>query len=208
MTMYDARMVGALTLALQGGRSLALPARTRASRLDVREGAAFFARARAVIDAGRLREEASFCQHGTTSTLLHSVAVAYCAVAIARSRGDDACVDEVCRAGLLHDYYLYDWHDAAPEHRGHATRHPARALANAVADYPDLTERERDAIASHMFPLTRAPRTRVGWYVTVADKLCAAYETRVRGSRVAYPRLRALCGRHLPGVRLDAPAEA
>ena len=97
----------------------------------------FFAFAHDVIDAGRLRLEARFVQHGSTSTLLHSIAVAAHAEAMAYAMGYTARLGEVRRAALLHDYYLYDWHEGGPQAAGHATRHAGRALKNALADYPD-----------------------------------------------------------------------
>lgn len=175
-----------------------LPSAERAAAL-----ADFFAFARTVIDAGRLREEARFVQHGTCSTLLHSLAVALRADGLARAMGlRGARLDEVRRAALLHDYYLYDWHVPDPGHRLHAFTHPGVAARNALEDYPDLTCREVDAIERHMFPLTPVPpRWDVGWAVTLADKRCAAHETRVRRG-AAYPGLAELCARHLPGVEL------
>ncbi len=162
----------------------------------------FFSFAHDVIDAGRLRLEARFVQHGSTSTLMHSLAVAAYAEAMARALGCTAHLNEVRRAALLHDYYLYDWHKAGPQSAGHATLHAGRALKNALEDYPDLTVRERDAIKCHMFPINPVPpRYGVGWFVTCADKLCAARETAAcRG--VAYPDLRALAMRYMPDVEL------
>ena len=172
------------------------------------EEGAFFAFARRVVDAGRLREEALYVQHGTTSTLLHSLAVAHRADGIARGLGlGGARLVEIRRAGLLHDYYLYDWHTPEPWHRLHGLRHPGFALRNARRDYPDLTLREADAIVHHMFPLTPLPpHFGVGWVVTLADKLCASYETGVRGG-AAYPDLRELAEHHLPGLELGPVAE-
>ena len=169
----------------------------------------FFAFARNVIDAGRMREAASHVQHGTTSTLLHSIAVAYEANALATRFGMDAARrNEVRRAALLHDYYLYDWHDKERWHRFHGLRHPNFAAANARADYPDLTPDEENAIRRHMFPLTLIPPTSsVGWVVTLADKKCAAYETRVR-SQQAYPELRRKCAHYLPDLNIDLSAAA
>lgn len=162
----------------------------------------FFSFAHEVIDAGRLRLEAQYVQHGTTSTLLHSLAVAACADAHARALGYNAHLAEVRRAALLHDYYLYDWHAGGPECAGHALRHAGRAAANALRDYPDLTAREYDAIRCHMFPINPTPpRYGVGWLVTWADKVCATRETLVR-AQVAYPELRALAARYMPDVEL------
>ena len=85
---------------------------------------------------------------------------------------------------------------------GHAAHHAARALANALEDYPDLTERECDAIRCHMFPINPTPpRYSVGWFVTCADKVCASHETFMR-SELAYPTLRRLAALYMPDVDL------
>ena len=169
--------------------------------MDEATDEAFFTYARTVIDAGDLRKEAAFIQHGSTTTLLHSLAVAYLADAYARALGYRR-LDEVRRAGLLHDYYLYDWHDGDPSRRWHGFTHGRAAADRAAHDYPDLTERELEAIRRHMFPFTPLPpRHGVGTFITMADKRCATYETTVRSGR-AYPRLRDLAATYLPDVEL------
>ena len=51
------------------------------------------------------------------------------------------------------------------------------ALRNAQALCPDLSDREANAIVSHMFPLAvHLPRSRVAIAVNLADKLCATIE--------------------------------
>ena len=86
-------------------------------------------------------------------------------------------------AALLHDYFLYDWHDKDPSHRLHGFTHPRRALENAAADW-ELTDRERDIILHHMFPLTPLPpRSREAWLVCLADKLCAVQEMAMTPAR-------------------------
>ena len=167
----------------------------------------FFAHIRAIIDAGRMRQSAAHVQHGTTSTLLHCIAVAYEADRLARRLGfAPAALRETRRAALLHDYYLYDWHVRATARKNHAFRHPSYALENARADYADLTSREANAIRCHMFPLVPVPpRHRIGWVVTLADKRCAAYETTVRRGD-AYPELRRKCATYLPDIALSLSA--
>lgn len=166
----------------------------------------FFAFAHLVIEAGRLEEAADHVQHGVTSTLLHCIAVAYTANNLATQFGMDAARrNQVRRAALLHDYYLYDWHDKESWHRLHGLRHGAFAAANARRDYPDLTPDEERAIRRHMFPLTPIPPTSsVGWVVTLADKLCASRETRMR-SQDPYPELRRKCARYLPDLDVAPP---
>ena len=81
------------------------------------------------------------------------------------------------RGALLHDYFLYDWHDPNPSHRLHGFRHPFFALARAEEDF-ELTPRERNIIVRHMFPLVPVPPTcREAWIVCLADKWCALRET-------------------------------
>jgi len=171
----------------------------------LRDDQEFFEHVGAVIEAGRLQQAAAHVQHGTTSTLLHCIAVAYEADRLARAWGmQGERLREVRQAALLHDYYLYDWHVRATARPNHAFMHPTYALRNARADYADLSEREADAIRCHMFPLVPVPPWhRAGWAVTLADKRCAAHETAVRHGD-AYPELRRKCAKHLPHVVLQA----
>lgn len=112
-----------------------------------------------------LRRMEKFTQHGDTSCLLHTIAVAYYSI------------NDLIRGALLHDYFLYDWHDGEKERRIHGFTHPMTALRNADRDF-DLTDTERDIIKKHMFPLTVIPPTcREGWIVCLADKYCSLYET-------------------------------
>lgn len=119
-------------------------------------------------------------QHGAVTTFAHSIRVACLAVWLADRLGLLERVDlrALVRAALLHDYFLYDWHDAdAGVHRLHGFTHPRTALSNAERDFA-LTPRERDAIARHMFPMTPLPPRYVeGWLVTAADKISATRET-------------------------------
>ncbi|MCQ2437177.1 MAG: HD domain-containing protein [Clostridia bacterium] len=121
----------------------------------------------------------AFVVHGDTTCLMHCIGVALVAMAILdglRLRYDRR---SLIRGALLHDFYLYDWHThkRAQGERMHAFTHGAAALRNAEAEV-DLTPVERDVILRHMFPVTLTPpRTREGLAVTLADKLCALYET-------------------------------
>lgn len=104
----------------------------------------------------------------------HSIKVARMCYRHCKRYGTDVDVREVVRGALLHDFYLYDWHDKHPLHRRHGTQHPRRALTNARRLYPDLSETERDIILHHMFPLTRAfPRSKGGRLVCFYDKIAA-----------------------------------
>ena len=135
----------------------------------------------------RLLQAQSCCQHGDTSCLLHSVAVAYFSCRAADLLPFSFRREELVRGALLHDYFLYDWHDPDPAHRLHGFRHPFTALRNAARDF-SLSPVERDAILRHMFPLVPIPpKSPEGVMVCLVDKACSLYETVRRKN--AYPLL-------------------
>ena len=129
-----------------------------------------------VAGAGRVPLMRECVQHGQVSTWEHCVRVAHASLAMARALRLRVSERELVRSALLHDYFLYDWHE--PGHVGHATQHPVFALRNAHEDF-DLSPLEKNAIASHMWPLppTRVPRSREAVLVCVADKWCSLAET-------------------------------
>ncbi len=123
----------------------------------------------------------NFIQHGSTSICTHSIMVAYQSCKIAEKSGVRISYKELIRGALLHDYFLYDWHDKEHNHRRpHGFFHPLAALANAERDF-ELTDIEKDIIKKHMFPLTPVPpRYKESWIVCLADKMCSAKETIIR----------------------------
>lgn len=140
-----------------------------------------------LIKNSRLEETSGYIQHGDTSCLLHTVAVAYYSVKLAEALGIKCKKEDLIRGALLHDYFLYDWHDGARERRLHGFTHPAAALKNADRDFM-LSFTERDIIIKHMFPLTIIPPIcRESWIVCCVDKMCSFYEA---FARETYPVLR------------------
>lgn len=118
-------------------------------------------------------------QHGTISVKEHSLQVARQSVLLSEWLGIEHNRRDLVRGALLHDYFLYDWHDIDREnpHRLHGFHHPARALKNAEQEYV-LTDRQKEIIIKHMWPLTIIPPTcREAWVVTAADKYCSFLET-------------------------------
>ena len=131
---------------------------------------------------GRFGETARFLQHGDVTVREHCLRVAYVSVRLAEMLPLRVRRRELIRGALLHDYFLYDWHEKDGGHRLHGFFHPGRALRNAKEDFL-LTKREEDIILRHMFPLTLIPPVFAeSWIVCAADKVCAAQET-VRGFR-------------------------
>ena len=124
----------------------------------------------------------TYTQHGTTTVFEHCVSVAKFSLLMAyyleRTLKIKVDRDSLVRAALLHDYFLYDWHDKTiPGHNIHGFTHPRTAMLNADRDF-GLNAIEKDIISKHMFPLTiMPPRYRESVLVTLADKWCALCET-------------------------------
>ena len=129
---------------------------------------------------GRLGLTRGFIQHGDVSVYVHVCSVARASLAAADALAHVGLrVDRssLLRGALLHDYFLYDWHNPENGHRLHGFSHPYTACRNAEVDF-DLTPRERNIIRHHMFPFVPVPPTcREAWIVCMADKWCALRET-------------------------------
>ncbi len=84
---------------------------------------------------------------------------------------------DATRAALLHDYYF----DYQLEENGalkNLNIHPNVALLNASKDF-DLNDRQKNMIASHMFPLGNTlPKYKESFCLTIVDKAVAVYEQR------------------------------
>ena len=128
-------------------------------------------------EQGRMKYTQRYMQHSDISVYKHCISVAYTSVELAERFSLNVNRKELIRGALLHDYFLYDWHDKANGHHWHGFTHPGTALHNASEDWK-LTPVEREIIKKHMFPLTPIPPTcREAWLVCLADKICAAKET-------------------------------
>ena len=126
---------------------------------------------------GRFYEEKEAMQHGSTTIYRHSVHVAYVSLFLMEKWQFPMDEASLVKGALLHDYFLYDWHEKDGGHRLHGFRHPAFALYNASKDF-SLNRKEKNIIARHMFPLTvLPPRCLEAWIVCFVDKYCAFSET-------------------------------
>lgn len=133
-----------------------------------------------------------FIQHGDINCLEHSLYVSYTSFLICRQLGLD--YRSAARGGLLHDFFLYDWHMEKPYRGLHGFSHPAVALKNAEK-YFRLIEVEKDIIQKHMWPLTmRLPRYKETVVVLLADKYCAMMEIVNWSSRKNVHRLKEIFG--------------
>ena len=80
------------------------------------------------------------------------------------------------RAALLHDYFTKnDFGDKSSSGK-ELVNHPSVACINALKEF-NLNELERNAIESHMFPLSKTlPKYKESWLLTIVDKSVATYE--------------------------------
>lgn len=133
-----------------------------------------------ILGSANFRSSSKNIQHSDVSVMKHSIKVAYTSMWINRRFRFKCDENDLVRGALLHDYFLYDWHD--DDHRGlqhlHGFYHPGVALKNAMKEY-DLTKRQKNIIKTHMWPLTltHMPTCREAWVVTAADKYISTVES-------------------------------
>ena len=77
---------------------------------------------------GRFSLEKQYYQHGSTSVYSHSVQVAFFSLYLSRKLKLRVNERALIRGALLHDYFLYDWHDRDHGHSLHGFTHPGTAL--------------------------------------------------------------------------------
>ena len=120
-----------------------------------------------------------YCAHGTTSVYEHSMNVAALALHISKPFKTSDKQDLVMGA-LLHDFYLYDWHELGRmnEYRKMHHKHGTLAKENALK-YFDLSPKAQNVIESHMWPMNfkKRPKSKEAVFVNIADKICALLET-------------------------------
>ena len=121
---------------------------------------------------------ANYMQHGDTDTLGHSENVAWVSFLVNEKLHLNANEKTLVEAAILHDFYLYDWHDGKPERKRHGFDHPDIASENAK-EYFEVSEDVQNAIRSHMWPLTikKVPKSREAAILCLVDRYCALVET-------------------------------
>lgn len=115
-----------------------------------------------------------YIHHGEVTCLDHTMNVSYLSFKICKRFNLD--YRSAARGGLLHDFYLYDWHIPGSHTGLHGFNHSAISLENAEK-YFTLNKREKDIILKHMWPLTyKLPRYKESFIVLTVDKYCSASE--------------------------------
>lgn len=123
-----------------------------------------------------VQEMKKYRQHYETTCFDHCYMVAYYCYLICKKYKLDYI--SATRAAMLHDLFLYDWRIRQPGRKGlHAFTHGKLACENASKLF-DLSEKEKDMIITHMWPVTlQFPTSIEGLILTFVDKYCATSET-------------------------------
>ena len=130
-----------------------------------------------VLASPRMQALRGFIQHGRVTRYEHCLSVCYIALRLAQRMNIRVDERSIVRGALLHDYFLYDWHDPENLRLLHGFTHPGEALRSALEEF-ELNAIERDVIHRHMFPLTPVPpHCREALLVSIADKVSAVLET-------------------------------
>ena len=122
-------------------------------------------------------KQKNFIQHGKTSVYEHERNVTLYALKMADNLHLKIDEKTLIRGSLLHDYFLYDWHEKHAGHNLHGFTHAKKAMLNATKDF-NLNTKEKSMIYTHMFPLNlRIPRYKESIILCLADKIVATKET-------------------------------
>jgi len=106
-------------------------------------------------------------QHANINCFEHSIYVAFVSFRVCERLGFDS--KSASRGGILHDFFLYDWHAGGRLNNWHGFTHPKIALNNA-SKYFDLNNIEKDIIEKHMWPLTiKRPKYKEALVVCLVD---------------------------------------
>ena len=124
-----------------------------------------------VIDNCNFDETKDIVHHGITR-YEHSIRVAYFSYKITKALGLD--YKETTIAALLHDFFTDEVN--GKNQIAKLRQHPKHAVENAKK-YFDLSEKQEDIIATHMFPVTFTPPKYIeSWIVDIVDDVASIYE--------------------------------
>ncbi len=138
-----------------------------------------------ILSNSAVRKMKKYMQHGRVSTYEHCKNVAKLSYDINRIFSLKANLRVLLTGAMLHDFYLYDWHDYdGGSHQLHGFRHAKTALDNAIKHF-GIDEKTGSVIYSHMWPLNlrRIPKSKEAWIVCIADKCVSLHETLFRRHR-------------------------
>ena len=133
--------------------------------------------AKDILENNNYQSQKKYMQHGKTSVLDHEMNVTIHCLKLADKLKLKVDKESLIRGSLLHDYFLYDWHEKDKSHRLHGFHHAKKALDNATKEYK-LNKIERNMIYTHMFPMNlRIPKYKESIILCISDKVVATKET-------------------------------
>lgn len=116
--------------------------------------------------------------HHGTNRLTHSIKVSYYSYKVARKLGLD--YETAATAGLLHDFFITANDKGLKESTKSVFNHAKIAATNATNQF-GISEKEKNIIETHMFPLNpKPPKFIEGWIVTLVDKAVGLFEFGVK----------------------------
>ena len=129
-----------------------------------------------IMNNTEFNELSNIAHHGETR-MEHSIRVSYYSYKIAKFLKLD--YKQTARAGLLHDFYLdrtKDYKRVKDKIKLYSVGHPKNAVENASRFF-DLSDKEKDIIRTHMFPLDfKIPKYLESWVVNIVDTCVSSYE--------------------------------
>ena len=129
-----------------------------------------------ILSNSKIISQKKFIQHKKISVYNHTLNVTILSLKIIRKFKIKVDEKSLVRGCLLHDYFLYDWHENDKSHRLHGFHHAKTALINASRDF-EVNKIEQNMIYTHMFPLNlRIPKYKESIIICISDKICAIKE--------------------------------
>ena len=129
-----------------------------------------------IINSEKFIKQKKYIQHRKVSVYDHVIKVTIYSLRIVDKFRFKVDKKSLIRGCLLHDYFLYDWHENDKSHRLHGFIHAKRALINAENDF-ELNKIEKNMIYTHMFPMNlRVPKYKESVILCICDKICATKE--------------------------------
>ncbi len=112
--------------------------------------------------------------HHGTDRLNHSVKVSYYSYYITKKLGLD--YETAATAGLLHDFFITNNDKTMSESVRSLFGHAKIAADNAINQF-GISEKEKNIIETHMFPINIKPSKYIeGWVVSIVDKIVGLTE--------------------------------
>lgn len=145
-----------------------------------------------IINNEEFQKRMYFPHHKNTNVFEHSLKVSYDSYKFSLNKNIDSTKCSI--AGLLHDFYPYIWrkdiinfiletkyykrlNKKTSFFKMHGFVHGKEASNNYLKYFPELDDYIIiNSIECHMFPLTRPPKYKVGWVITLFDKINAVKE--------------------------------